>query len=194
MLQKTVTLLLLSASLSALAQSSGQGLKPAPVAPVAKAAPDAYVEVSLNSLNYAQTGLRLSPTALRTIVGKNMGPTFSYEGMLAFGTSQGTDTLGGKSAAAKIDPLFGAYLRARQDLAPGLEVFGRLGAASMVKNLDGAYFASEASSKRMGGFSYGLGVKVRINRKASFVTDYTSYYNRREETIDGLSLGLAVDY
>ncbi len=129
-----------------------------------------------------------------TIVGKNMGPTFSYEGMLAFGTSQGTDTLGGQSAAAKIDPLFGAYLRARQELAPGLEVFGRLGAASMVKNLDGAYFAIEASSKRMGGFSYGLGVKVRINRKASFVTDYTSYYNRREETIDGVSLGLAIDY
>jgi hypothetical protein len=194
MLQKSVTLLFLSVSLSALAQSSGQGLKPAPVAPVAKAAPDAYVEVSLNSLNYAQTGLRLSPTALRTIVGKNMGPTFSYEGMLAFGTSQGTDTLGGKSAAAKIDPLFGAYLRARQELAPGLEVFGRVGAASLVKNLDGAYFASEASSKRMGALSYGLGVKIRINRKASFVTDYTSYYNRREETIDGVSLGLAIDY
>lgn len=188
MLQKTVIALLLSTSLCAMAQSSGQGLKPAPTTT------DAYVEVSLNSLNYAQTGLRLSPTALRTIVGKNMGPTFSYEGMLAFGTSQGTDTLGGKSAAVKIDPLFGAYLRARQELAPGLEVFGRVGAASMVKNLDGAYFASEASSKRMGGFSYGLGVKVRINRKASFVTDYTSYYNRREETIDGLSLGLAVDY
>ena len=129
-----------------------------------------------------------------TIVGKNMGPTFSYEGMLAFGTSQGTDTLGGKSAAAKIDPLFGAYLRARQELAPGLEVFGRVGAASLVKNLDGAYFANDASSKRMGGLSYGLGVKIRINRKASFVTDYTSYYNRREETIDGVSLGLAIDY
>ena len=188
MFQKTVTALLLSTSLCAMAQSSGQGLKP----PLAKT--DAYVEVSLNSLNYAQTGLRLSPTALRTIVGKNMGPTFSYEGMLAFGTSQGSNTIDAKSAAAKIDPLFGAYLRARKELATGLEVFGRVGAASVVKNLDGAYFASEASSKRMGGLSYGLGVKIRINRNASFVTDYTSYYNRREETIDGVSLGLAIDY
>ena len=188
MFQKTVTALLLSTSLCAMAQSRGQGLKP----PLAKT--DAYVEISLNSLNYAQTGLRLSPTALRTIVGKNMGPTFSYEGMLAFGTSQGSNTIDAKSAAAKIDPLFGAYLRARKELATGLEVFGRVGAASMVKNLDGAYFASEASSKRMGGFSYGLGVKIRINRNASFVTDYTSYYNRREETIDGVSLGLAIDY
>jgi hypothetical protein len=182
MLQKSVTALLLGVSFSALAQSSGQGLKPAQVAP------DAYIEVSLNSLNYAQTGLRLSPTALRTIVGKNMGPTFSYEGMLAFGTSQGTNTLGGQSAAAKIDPLFGAYLKARKELATGLDVFGRVGAASMVKNLDGAYFANDASSKRMGALSYGLGVN------ASFVTDYTSYYNRRQETIDGVSLGLAIDY
>jgi len=188
MFQKTVTALLLSTALCAQAQSAGQGLKPPP------AAPDAYVEVSLNSLNYAQTGLRLSPTALRTIVGKNMGPTFSYEGMLAFGTSQGTNTIGGLSAAAKIDPLFGAYLKARKELASGLEVFGRVGAASMVKNLDGAYFASDTSSKRMGGMSYGLGVKVRVNRNASFVTDYTSYYNRRQETIDGVSLGLAIDY
>lgn len=188
MLQKTVIALLLSTSVCAMAQSSGQGLKPAP------STPDAYLEVSLNSLNYAQTGLRLSPTALRTLVGKNMGPTFSYEGMLAFGTSQGTDTIGGKSAAAKIDPLFGAYLKGRKELANGLEVFGRVGAASLVKNLDGAYFANDASSKRMGGLSYGLGVKIRINRNASFVTDYTSYYNRREETIDGVSLGLAIDY
>ena len=187
-LNKTVAALLLGASLSAQAQPSGQGLKPQPPSR------DAYVEVSLNSLNYAQTGLRLSPTALRTIVGQNMGPTFSYEGMLAFGTSQGTDTIGGKSAVAKVDPLFGAYLKARKELAPGLDVFGRVGAASMVKNLDGAYFANDASSKRMGGFSYGLGIKVRINRDTSFVTDYISYYNRRQETVDGVSLGLAINY
>jgi hypothetical protein len=186
--QKSVTALLLSTSLCALAQSSGQGLKTPP------SARDAYVEVSLNSINYAQTGLRLSPTALRTLVGKNVDSTFSYEGMLAFGTSQGTNTIGGQSAAAKIDPIFGAYLKARKELATGLEVFGRVGAASMVKNVDGAYFANDASSKRMGGLSYGLGVKIRINRNASFVTDYTSYYNRREETIDGVSLGLAFDY
>lgn len=188
MLQKTVTALLLGTSVCAMAQSSGQGLKAAPTAS------DAYVEVSLNSINYAQTGLRLSPTALRTVVGKNLGPTFSYEGMLAFGTSQGTNTIGGQAAAIKINPLFGAYLKARKELATGLEVFGRVGAASLVKNPDGAYFASDASSKRMGAVSYGVGVKVRINRNASFVTDYTSYYNRREESIDGVSLGLAFDY
>ena len=110
MLQKTVTLILLSTSLCALAQTSGQGLKP-------QSQPrDGYVEVSLNNLNYGQTGLRLSPTAVRTIVGKDMGPTFSYEGMLAFGSSQGTNTIGGKAAAVKIDPMFGAYLRARKEL------------------------------------------------------------------------------
>lgn len=188
MFQKTVITLLLSTSLCAMAQSAGLGLKPPPVKS------DAYVEVSLNSLNYARTGLRLSQTALRTIVGKNMGPTFSYEGMLAFGTNQGTNTFDGQLAVIKIDPLFGAYLKARKELAPGLEVFGRVGAANMVKNQDGAYFGGDTGSKRMGGFSYGLGVKIRVNRNASFVTDYTSYYNRREEIIDGLSLGLAIDY
>jgi hypothetical protein len=188
MLQKSVIAVLLATSAGAMAQSSGLGLKPA------ASAPDAYVEVSLNSINYAQTGLRLSPTALRTVVGKTMGPTFSYEGMLAFGTSQGTNTFGGKSAAMKIDPIFGAYLKARKELTSGLEVFGRVGAASLVKNPGGDYFADDPSSKRMGALSYGLGVKIRINRNASFVTDYTSYYNRREESIDGVSLGLAVDY
>ena len=188
-LPKTVTAALaFGTALCAMAQSSGQGLKSPPPAR------DAYVDVSLNSLNYAKTGLRLSPTALRVIVGKNLGSTFSYEGMLAFGTSQGTDTIGGKAAAAKIDPMFGAYLRARNELASGLEVYGRVGAASVVKNVDGAYFADDPSSKRMGALSYGLGVKIRINRHASFVTDYTSYYNRREETIDGVSVGLSIDY
>jgi hypothetical protein len=188
MFQKTVTLILLGASMCALAQTTGQGLKSP------SQSKDAYVEVSLNSLNYAQTGLRLSPTALRAIVGKDMGPTFSYEGMLAIGTSQGTDTIGGKSASAKIDPMFGAYLRARKELAPGLEVFGRMGVASVVKNLDGAYYPDAPSSQRMGSASYGLGVKIRLKRDASFVADYTSYYNRKQETIDGLSLGLAIDY
>jgi hypothetical protein len=190
MLQKTVTLFLASTSLCALAQTSGQGLKPQS----STQPKDAYVEVSLNSLNYAQTGLRLSPTAVRAILGKDVGPTFSYEGMLAIGSSQGTDTIGGQAAAAKIDPMFGVYLRARKELAPGLEVFGRVGAASVVKNLDGAYFASAPSSQRMGSASYGLGVKIRIKRDTSFVADYTSYYNRKQETIDGLSLGLAIDY
>ena len=188
MLQKTVTLILLSTSLCALAQTSGQGLKP-------QSQPrDGYVEVSLNSLNYGQTGLRLSPTAVRAIVGKDMGPTFSYEGMLAFGSSQGTDTIGGKAAAVKIDPMFGAYLRARKELSSGLEVFGRLGFASVVKNLDGAYFPDAPTSQRMGSASYGLGVKIRIKGDASLVADYTSYYNRKQETVDGLSVGLAIAY
>lgn len=187
MLQKTVTLLLLATSLTAMAQSSGQGLKPS-------SARDAYVEVSLNSLNYAQTGMRLSPTALRTVVGKNINATFSYEGMLGVGTSQGSATVGTTPAYAKIDPFFGAYLKARKELAPGLEVFGRLGAASVVKKLDGTYFPDSPSSERMGSVSYGLGVKVRVRRDVNFVTDYTSYYNRKQETIDGLSLGVAFDY
>jgi len=187
MLQKTVTFALLAVSLSVMAQSSSQGLKP-------NLPRDAYVEVSLNSLNYAQTGLRLSPTALRGVLGKNVGPTFSYEGMLGFGTSQGSNTIGTTPASAKIDPMFGAYLKARKELASGLEVFGRFGVASVVKNLDGTYFGTEPTSQRMGSVSYGLGVKIRINRDASFVTDFTSYYNRKQETIDGVSLGLAIDY
>ena len=94
-----------------------------------------------------------------------------------------------------MDPMFGAYLKARKELGSGLEVFGRVGAASMVKNLRGTYFgAADPTSQRIGSFSYGLGVKIRLNRDTSFVTDYTSYYNRRQETVDGLSLGLAFDY
>jgi hypothetical protein len=189
MLQKSVTPLLLVLSLSALAQSSGQGLKATALAPR-----DAYVEVSLNSVNYTQPGMRLSPTALRTLVGKQVSSTFSYEGMLAVGTSQGSTTTGTGWAAAKIDPIFGGYLKARRELAPGLEVFGRLGAASMVKKLDGKYFGDSPITERMGSVSYGLGVKIRINRETQFVTDFTSYYNRKQETIDGLSLGLAFDY
>jgi len=189
MLKKTVTLILLAIPLSALAQSPSQGLKPQPTTR------DAYVEVSLNSLNYSEPGLRLSPTTLRTFVGKNVGATFSYEGMIAFGTSQGSTTINGTHAVAKIDPMFGAYLKARKELGPGLEIFGRVGAASMVKNLSGTYFgAADPTSQRLGGFSYGLGVKIRLNRDTSFVTDYTSYYNRRQETVDGVSLGLAFDY
>jgi hypothetical protein len=187
MLQKIVTPLLFAVSVSAMAQSSGQGLKP-------PAPGQAYVEVSLNGLNYAQTGMRLSPTALRTIVGKNVSATFAYEGMLAVGTSQGSTTVGTAPAYAKIDPMFGGYLKARKELAPGMEVFGRLGAVSLVKKLDGSYFGPTPTSERMGSVSYGLGVKIRINRDTSFVSDYTSYYNRKQETVDGVSLGLAFDY
>ena len=188
MLPKTAILLLLGACLSCLGQTSAQGLK------LSSSYRDAYFEVGLNSLNYAQTGLRLSPTAVRAIAGRNMGPTFSYEGMLAIGSSQGTDTIAGKNAAVKMDPMFGAYLRARKELASGLEVFGRMGVASVVKNLDGAYFTDSPTSQRMGSVSYGLGVKIRLKRDSNFVADYMSYYNRKQESIDGLSLGLAFDY
>ncbi len=186
MFQKTVALLILGTSLCAQAQSSGQGFKPTTA--------DAYVEVSLNTLNYSQSGLRVSPTALRTVVGKHVGPTFAYEGMLALGPTMASSTADGQPAQLKIDPLLAGYLKARKELAPGLEVFGRLGAASMVKKTDGAYFSGQASSERLGSVSYGLGVKIRINRDTSFVTDYTSYYNRKDVTVDGLSLGLSFAY
>lgn len=188
MLRTVLALVALSASLGVHAQSSGKGLKPA------TANADAYVEASLNSVNYTQTGLRLSPTALRVILGKNMGPTFSYEGLIALGTSDGERTVGVDKAYARIDPILGAYVKARKELAPGMDIFARVGAASMVKKLSGPYYGAEPINERMGSLSYGLGIKIAVRRDISFVTDYMSYYNRKQETVDGFSLGMAIDY
>ena len=154
-----------------------------------------YVEASLNSLNYSQTGLTLNPTALRAILGKNLGPNFGYEALVAFGTSNGEKTVDCTKAIAKIDPIFGGYIKARKELAPGLEVFARFGAASVVKKLSGTYYEKpDPINERMGSLSYGLGVKIGVTRDASFVADYMSYYNRKQESIDGYSLGLALDF
>jgi hypothetical protein len=167
-------------------------LKPAPQRALGNSV---YVEASLNSLNYSQTGLTLNPTALRAILGKNLGPNFGYEGLVAFGTSNGEKTVDSTKAIGKIDPIFGGYIKARKELAPGLEVFARFGAASVVKKLSGTYYEKpDPINERMGSLSYGLGVKIGVTRDASFVADYMSYYNRKQESIDGYSLGLALDF
>jgi hypothetical protein len=154
-----------------------------------------YAEASINSINYASSGLSLNPTALRGILGKNLSSNFSYEGLIAFGTSSGEKTVDSTRAIAKIDPIFGGYIKARKELAPGLDVFARFGAASVVKKLSGTYYEKpDPINERMGSMSYGLGVKIGISRDASFVADYMSYYNRKQETIDGYSLGLALDF
>jgi hypothetical protein len=179
----------LAAAAPALAQ-----LKPPPV-------PEKlfYMETSISTVKYAETGLTLGPTALRVMLGKKTSATFGYEGMLGFGVRNAENTYvstagTSSSLAGEVNNLYGVYIKARRNLGKDLEIFGKVGMASGERTLSAYPAGLSAADNKFLSFSYGLGAKAAVEKDVSVVFDYMSYYKKGLTSVDAFALGLALDF
>ncbi len=99
-----------------------------------------YVEIGYTTTDYSNSivssagrsyDLTASPTAIRGILGYEINPNFSLEGMLAQGLNGSNISVSGISTPVelKIDTMYGIYAKPKVQAFQDLEVFGRIGYA-----------------------------------------------------------------
>jgi opacity protein-like surface antigen len=140
-----------------------------------------YGEVGYSGLNYKEPGLKVSPDMMRGIVGYQFTPNVSAEGMLGLGS--GTKTDGGTGSSLKVDNMLGAFVKLQAPLTDSLNVYGRLGAVHTSLKVNGA--SDNGSS-----FAYGVGATYDLSKAVYVNADYTNYYDRHDQKIDGYTIGI----
>jgi len=156
-----------------------------------------YAELGYTSVNYGETvlgyNLKASPSVTRVILGYEVQPTFSIEGMLGFGLGDssvsGVGNLNGLKV--KIDNLFGIYAKPKYQFSPNLEGFLRVGVAN---GSGTASYNGISSSSSGGSLSAGVGMSYAIDKKLSVNVDAMSYYNKGSTNATGMTVGLGYKF
>ncbi len=148
-----------------------------------------YAEVGYTplSLEASVVGVDVAsdPSAVRGLVGYELGPYLALEGMVGFGVADDDITGNGFSSGlkGKVDNMFGVYAKPKLPIAPDFDLFGRVGFASTKLSVAGDS-ATESS------LSWGLGASYRINEQLSINGDYMVYHDKDDVTIDGFTVGV----
>lgn len=162
---------------------TGLGITTALAGVGAQAEDNVYVEAGITQLTLSSGGFSVKPTNALVRVGYQFTKNFSAEALGA--TSVSSDTLMG--ASFKVDSAFGAYLKGQVQVAPGFELFARVGwvRATLTGSAPGISLSSSDSS-----VSYGVGAQYLFTRNWYVQGDYASYYDKSGDTIKGPSLGV----
>lgn len=150
-----------------------------------------YGEIGYTSLKYSGAGLSASPAALRGIVGYGLHPNFAVEGMLGFGVKNDTINVAGTSVEVKLQHMYGAYVKARANPTPELELFARLGYAEARTKGTAAGVAVTSTD---GDVSYGAGLNYKFTPSVYVGADYMIYYSKSGEKHKGFTLGLGMSF
>ena len=129
------------------------------------------------------TGVSAKPGALRGIVGWDVNPYLALEAMFATGVSDDTT----QGVKFKVSRSYGLYLTPKYAINSDFEVFGRLGYADSKLKLSGG---GQSFSGTDSSFSWGLGAKYNFNKQVYGALDYTSYFDKDNLKIDGVTLSV----
>lgn len=165
------------------------------VASSAFAGDDSYMEFSHIGLKYSEPGITTKPTAFRGILGFKQSDSLAYETVIGTGLSDGTFRYYNANGTLGVNSMIGFFAKASNKLSNDVEVFGRVGLVSA--KVDGSasaggYRVSQGSSGS--DFAYGVGVKYNLTKDYGLVIDYMNYYNKSDIKIQGLSVGVSLNY
>jgi len=156
-----------------------------------------YTQVTLASSD--STAPSIKPSALRAIVGYELNRNFSVEGMVATGIADGTADLatsaGTLNAKTKIDSMYGVFAKAKAEVAPGVELFGRVGySKANISSTGDAGAGSGSGGGRFDGASWGLGASYAVSPGLALAVDYMSYYNKDGGKATGPTFGVSFKF
>lgn len=149
-----------------------------------------YVEVGYGGTLYELDGVKASAGIMRGVFGYEINDNLAVEGMHGFGVRAGnleTDRYLFRDVKIKTEHLLGIYLAPKMKFSDNFEGFARIGAAHIKAKLE-TPFGDERDNQS--GFSFGLGLRYRINNLLSVGTDYMSYYRKSGEKVHGLNLNV----
>ena len=150
-----------------------------------------YGELGWASITYKESGYKLQPGMVRAIVGTEVNPNLSVEGMLGFGVADDTVNIQGVRVTGEINHAWGVFLKPKASVAPNLELFGRVG---YVKTKVTASVPGYAISDTGGDLAYGAGLSYKISDSTSLNADYMSYYNKDGVKGTGFTIGLGLRF
>lgn len=150
-----------------------------------------YGEIGLAQITYKALGLSLKPSALRAIVGTEVHPNLAVEGMVGFGMTDDSTTIGGVRVTGEIDHMWGLFVKPKASVAPGLDVFARLGYAKTKIAVSVPGYRITGSD---GDMAYGLGASYKLTENFSANVDYMSYYNKDGVKGAGFTVGLGFKF
>jgi opacity protein-like surface antigen len=145
-------------------------------------------------LTYSEPGFDASPKAVRLVVGKNLNDQFAIEGLVA--ANAGSSPLGASGLDVSVPTMFGVYAKAFTKLNDQVELFGRLGWASVNRKASVSSGTLSVSLEETGnGISYGAGIKYTLSKDISIFADYMSYYPEKNGiSINGFTLGAGFSF
>ena len=138
-----------------------------------------YGEVGYTGLDYKEPGLKVSPAMVRGVMGYEFTPNLAVEGMV--GVNGGSDSASGTSF--KINNMVGVFGKFQAPITDDLKVYGRLGVARTSLKANGV---SDSDT----GLAYGAGVTYDLSKTTYLNADYTKYYDRNDQKLEGVTVGV----
>lgn len=118
---------------------------------------------------------------VRGVVGYQLSPCISAEGML--GPGSGTKTDGATGTSIKSDTLVGAFVKLQAPVTNSFQVYGRLGAVH-------TGLKTNRASDNGSSFAYGVGLNYDRTKAVYLNADYTNYHDRHDQKIDGYTIDM----
>jgi len=138
-----------------------------------------YGELGYTALDFKEPGLKASPGMVRGIVGYEISPNFAVEGLVGAGARSDTES----GTKLSVGNMVGVFGKVQAPVTDALKVYGRLGVVRTSLKANGV---SDSKS----GLAYGAGVSYDLNKAVYLNADYTSYYDRKDQKLDGFTVGV----
>lgn len=158
-----------------------------------------YGEIGYTSTTFKETvdgfTVKASPSAIRAILGYELNPNLAVEGMVAIGMGGASIKVNDVSIPGlelKIENAVGVYLKPKMKLNDAVEVFGRLGYASVKGTLSATGLGSDSGTDNS--FSYGAGLSYAIDPKTSLNGDYMQYLSKDGAKVNGFTFGVGYKF
>jgi opacity protein-like surface antigen len=158
-----------------------------------------YGEIGYTSTTFKETvdgfTVKASPSAIRAILGYELNPNLAVEGMAAIGMGGASIKVNDVSIPdlkLKVENAVGVYLKPKMKLNDAVEVFGRLGYASVKGTLYATGLGSDSGTDNS--FSYGAGLSYAIDPKTSLNGDYMQYLSKDGAKVNGFTFGVGYKF
>jgi opacity protein-like surface antigen len=163
-----------------------------------------YGELGLTTLRGSSavaTNGKFKPKMLRGVLGKPLTPWLNGELMLGIGLDSSKvlpPAPATNLADGEVKTLLGLYATPTMHFGNGARVYGRLGWANITYSdipLTGAGpLQTQGLYRKHDSLSWGVGASFPVSPSFSVGADYMSYYKRKGEKLDGLTLNLGYKF
>ena len=155
----------------------------------------AYAEFGVIALRTEASGFSANNAVGLLRVGYNFDKNFSGEVVAGGGINDASGYYGSTYLTFKVNTVYGAYLKAKAEVSPDLEIFARLGVlhVDVTATASNAYAAAWANAYD-NSVSFGAGAQYNFTKTVYGQVDYMSYYNKSGTTSAGPSASIGVKF
>lgn len=154
-----------------------------------------YAQIGISRARTEGSGIAfVNPVAIATI-GYNFNKNFAGEVVAGTGINDDTVNYGATRVTATVNSIFGAYLKAKTEVATDLEVFARVGVlhANVSASASNGFYSGSASAGD-NSFSFGAGIQYNFTKSMYGQVDYMSLYNKGGISSQGPSASVGFNF